>query len=147
MENTEDPAYYNTRTVDRWNELDFMRWPGLRLLSAEDGVSRVELLVEQHHRGGGGSPTTVNGGIVSYMFDALLGSAVASTWDESVVGQATINLSVSFIDGLEADERITGEGRVVRGGGSLAYCEGRIWDDRGKTGATATGIYRVFRRR
>ena len=147
MENTGGPAYYNTRTVDRWNDLDFLRWPGLRLISAENGVSRVELLVEDHHRGGGGSPTSVNGGIVSYMFDALLGSAVASTWDEAVVGQATVNLNVSFLDTLEAEERITGEGRVVRGGGSLAYCEGRVWDDSGRTGATCTGIYRVFRRR
>ena len=71
-----------------WNDTDFFRWPGLRLISAEDGVSRVELLVEKHHRGGGGSPNAINGGIVSYMFDALLGAAVASTWDEITIGQA-----------------------------------------------------------
>ena len=66
-----------------WNDTDFFRWPGLRLISAEDGVSRVELPVEKHHRGGG----------------------------------------------------------------SLVYCEGRVWDESGKTGATCTGIYRIFRRR
>lgn len=144
MDNAERPAY--GRIAD-WNDLDFLRWPGLRLVSAEDGVSRVELLVEDHHRGGGGSPTSVNGGIVSYMFDALCGSAVTSTWDERVMAQATVSLNISFLDAIEAEEIVAGEARVVRGGGSLVYCEGRVWDESGKTGATCTGIYRVFRRR
>ena len=135
------------KQVIDWNDTDFFRWPGLRLISAEDGVSRVELQVEKHHRGGGGSPNTINGGIVSYMFDALLGAAVASTWEEITIGQATITLNVNFLDAMEAEARVTGEARVVRGGGSLVYCEGRVWDESGKTGATCTGIYRIFRRR
>jgi acyl-coenzyme A thioesterase PaaI-like protein len=54
---------------------------------------------------------------------------------------------VNFLDAMEAEARVTGEARVVRGGGSLVYCEGRVWDESGKTGATCTGIYRIFRRR
>src|SRR5215208_903867 len=59
----------------------------LSLIEEEGGTSRVELDVQDHHRGGGSSRTTVNGGIVSYMFDGLLGATVASTWDEDVLGQ------------------------------------------------------------
>ncbi len=130
-----------------WNELDFFKWAGLRLVSVENGVARGELIIEDHHRGGGGSPTSINGGIVSYMFDALLGAAVASSWDATVIGQATVNLNISFLDVLEAEERLTGEARIVRGGGSLVYCEGRIWGDSGKVGATCNGIFRIFRQR
>ena len=130
-----------------WNEIDFFRWPGLRLIEAENGVARVELVVEDHHRGGGGSPRHVNGGIVSYMFDGLLGAAVESTWDEGVVGQATITLNVQFVDAIEAESRIEGSARVLRRGGGLVFGEGQIFDERGKLGATCTGVYKLFRGR
>lgn len=144
MDKADLPAY--GRIAD-WNDLDFLRWPGLRLVSVEGGVARVELLVQKHHRGGGASPTSVNGGIISYMFDALLGAAVTSSWDEPVVAQATVTLNINFLSAIEAEEIVTGEARVVRGGGSLVYCEGKVWGDSGEIGASCTGIYRVFRRR
>ena len=129
-----------------WNEIDFFRWPGLKLVEAGDGFARVELRVEDHHRGGGGSPRHVNGGIVSYMFDGLLGAAVESTWDEGVIGQVTITLNVQFVDAMEAESRIEGTARVLRGGG-LVFAEGQIFDERGRLGATATGVYKLFRNR
>ena len=130
-----------------WNEIDFFRWPGLRLIEAGKGVARVELDVQDHHRGGGGSPRHVNGGIVSYMFDGLLGAAVESTWDEGVIGQVTITLNVQFVDAIEAENRIEGEARVLRRGGGLVFGEGQIFDERGKLGATCTGVYKLFRTR
>lgn len=128
-----------------WNEIDFFRWPGLKLLEAENGVARVELHVEDHHRGGGGSPRHVNGGIVSYMFDGLLGAAVESTWDEDTIGQVTITLNVQFVDAIEAENRIEGSARILRRGGGLVFGEGQIFDERGKLGATCTGVYKLFR--
>ena len=128
-----------------WNEIEFFRWPGLRLIETEKGVARVELDVQDHHRGGGGSPRHVNGGIVSYMFDGMLGAAVESTWDEGVIGQVTITLNVQFVDAIEAENRIEGTARVLRRGGGLVFCEGQIFDERGKLGATCTGVYKLFR--
>lgn len=130
-----------------WNEIDFFRWPGLRLLEAGDGFARVELGVEDHHGGGGGSPRSVNGGIVSYMFDGMLGAAVESTWDEGVIGQVTISLNVQFVDAIEAEERIEGTARVLRRGGGLVFAEGQIFDEKGRLGATSTGVYKLFRSR
>jgi uncharacterized protein (TIGR00369 family) len=135
----------NCRRRIAWNEIDFFRWPGLRLIEAKNGVARVELDVEDHHRGGGGSPKHVNGGIVSYMFDGLLGAAVESTWDEDVIGQVTITLNVQFVDAVEAEHRIEGTARVLRRGGGLVFGEGQIFDERGKLGATCTGVYKLFR--
>ena len=130
-----------------WNEIDFFRWPGLKLIEAENGVARVELDVEDHHRGGGGSPRHVNGGIVSYMCDGLLGAAVESVWDDGVIGQATITLNVQFVDAIEAESRIEGVARVLRRGGSLVFGEAQVFDERGKLGATCTGVYKLFRNR
>jgi uncharacterized protein (TIGR00369 family) len=135
----------NGRRRIAWNEIDFFRWPGLKLIEAEKGVARVELNVEDHHRGGGGSPRHVNGGIVSYMFDGLLGAAVESTWDEGVIGQVTITLNVQFVDAVEAEHRIEGTARVLRRGGALVFGEGQVFDERGKLGATCTGVYKLFR--
>lgn len=136
----------NWKTID-WNELDFLKWPGLRLIEAEDGRSVMELRVEEHHRGGGGSPETVNGGIISYMFDGLCGSAVSSTWDESTVGQATMTLNIQFLSAINATEKVRGEARVTRRGGTVAYVEGKVFDDAGEVGASCTGIFKLFRRR
>jgi acyl-coenzyme A thioesterase PaaI-like protein len=143
----ENGGNYNQRPVTAWNELDFFKWAGLRLIEVNEGVVKGELLVEAHHRGGGGSPTSINGGIVSYMFDALLGAVAASTWDNTVIGQATVSLNIHYLNVLEAKERVRGEARIIRGGGSLVYCEGRVWGDSGTSAATCTGIFRIFRRR
>lgn len=136
----------NWKAID-WNELDFLIWPGLTLVEARDGHSRMELRVEEHHRGGGGSPKTVNGGIISYMFDAMCGAAVSSTWDESIIGQATMTLNIQFLSAVNAKEKIFGEARVTRRGGTVAYVEGKVMDDDGEAGASCVGIFKLFKRR
>ena len=130
-----------------WNETPFYSWAGLRLIEEERGTSRVELDVQDHHRGSGISRMRVNGGIVSYIFDGLLGAAGASTRDEDVLGQVTVSLNINFLDAIEAEERVEGTARVVRAGRSLVYAEGQVFDEAGKIGATCTGIYKLFRDR
>jgi acyl-coenzyme A thioesterase PaaI-like protein len=128
----------NWKTID-WNELDFLKWPGLALVEARDGHSVMELSVEDHHRGGGGSPETVNGGIISYMFDATCGAAV--------IGQATMTLNVQFLSALNAREKVRCEARITRRGGTVAYVEGKVFDDDGEVGASCVGIFKLFKRR
>lgn len=132
-------------TID-WNGTLFFSWPGMRVVEAQGGRSRVELEVKDHHRGGGHSESrTVNGGIVSYMFDGLLGAAVASGWADDINGQVTVALNIRYLDAIEAEERIYGTARVVRSGGVLAFAEGEIFDEAGKLCAVCSGIYRVFK--
>lgn len=131
-------------TVTDWNSATFFSWPGLRIIEADKGRSRVELEVREHHRGGGGT-RAINGGIVAYMFDGLLGIAIASLWDEKVQGQVTVNLNVDYLGPVEAKERIEGTASVVRMGRSVAFAEGRVFDEVGNLCATCTGIYRLFR--
>ncbi|AHY46030.1 Uncharacterized protein possibly involved in aromatic compounds catabolism [Rubrobacter radiotolerans] len=130
-----------------WNELDFLKWPGLRLVEARDGRAVMELHVRDHHRGGGGHPLSINGGIVSYMFDGLLGAAVSSTWDERTVGQVTMTLTTQFKGQIVASEVLRGEAEVTQRGGSTVFVDGRVFSDDGSIGATCTGIFRLFNRR
>ena len=120
---TNGPARGRRRTA--WNEIDSFLWPGLRLLEAGEGVARVELGVEDHHRGGGSS-ISVNGGIVSYMFDGMLAAAVESVWDELVIGQVTITLNVQFVDAIGSEERKEGVACVLRRGAGLVFAEGHL---------------------
>lgn len=130
-----------------WNELDFLKWPGLELVEAKGGRSEMVLHVEQHHRGGGGHPLSINGGIVSYMFDALLGAAVASAWDDETVGQVTMTLTTQFTGQITARDELHGEAHVTRRGRSTIFVEGRIFSEDGEVGAFCTGIFKLFKKR
>lgn len=140
------PESPNWSAID-WNELDFLKWPGLELVEASGGRSEMVLHVEEHHRGGGGHPLSINGGIVSYMFDALLGSAVSSTWDEKTVGQVTMTLTTQFTGQITSRDELRGEAEVTRRGGSTVFVEGRVFSEDGGVGAFCTGIFKLFRKR
>lgn len=109
-----------------------------------DGEAEVELGVEDHHRGGGGTEA-VNGGIVAYLFDAAMGLAARSTWDEGVRGQVTVTMTVQYLTMLRAERRVRTVGRVVHRGGTTVFTEARAYDETGTVAARATGVYRLFR--
>lgn len=122
-----------------WNSTSFFQWAGIRLLEAKGGYARAELDVQEHHRGGGGTPA-INGGIIAYMFDGLLGAAVASSKPE-MTGHLTVNLSINYLRMLQVARRVVGTARVTRHGEHLAFAEGEIIDEKGTVCATCTGVY------
>lgn len=130
------------RWIAEWNAEPFFRWPGLRIVEARDGRSRIELLVEEHHRGGGGT-RAVNGGIIAYLFDGLLGTAVFSSRSD-IVGQVTVSLNITYLRMLEAERQVVGTARVIGGGRSLVFAQGEVMDEQGNVCATCSGIYRIF---
>lgn len=125
-----------------WNSTPFFGWAGLRLLEAEGGRARVELDVQDHHRGGGGT-RAINGGIIAYMFDGLLGVAVGST-REDLAGQVTVSLNINYLRMVEAHSLVVGTARVLRQGRELAFAEGQILGEDGEICATCTGVFRTF---
>ncbi len=128
------------------NGYPFYSWAGLRIVEAVDGQSTIVLDVQFHHRGGGGTDA-VNGGIVAYMFDGLLGSAVRSVWTENVVTQVTITLNIQYLRMIKAKKQIVGHARVTRRGATTMFADGEILDEEGNVCAKCTGIYRLFRKR
>ena len=125
------------------NGYPFYSWAGLRIVKADNGSSILELDVGHHHRGGGGTDA-VNGGIVAYMFDGLLGVAVRSVWTSSVTGQVTISLNIQYLRMLKAQTKITGRAHVTRQGTSTVFVEGEIFDESGTACAKCVGIYKLF---
>lgn len=129
-----------------WDQTPFFSWMGMRVLDAAEGRGRLVLDVQDHHRGGGGT-TAVNGGVLAYMLDAVVGLAVHSSNPPDTVGQVTLSLNVEYLAPMMVATQVVGEGEVVRRGGSLAFVDGRLYADDGSVACRAHAVLRVFRRR
>ena len=85
----------------------------------------------------------VQGGFLAAMLDDTLGPALVATLpaDQFAV---TLDLNVSFLRPARPG-RITGAGRVLHRGGSVAFLAGELRDDAGEVLATATATARIIR--
>ncbi|PRY42855.1 PaaI family thioesterase [Umezawaea tangerina] len=87
---------------------------------------------------------TVHGGVAATLLDSVMGCAVHSALAPGV-GYTTLELSVNYIRATSTDDRLlTGEGKVVHIGRSLATAEGRIVDEKGRLIAHGTTTCMVF---
>jgi uncharacterized protein (TIGR00369 family) len=85
----------------------------------------------------------VQGGFLTAMLDDTLGPALVATLPDGEFA-VTLELKVSFLRPASPG-RITGTGRVVHRGGSIAFLAGELRDDAGEVLATATATSRIVR--
>ena len=85
-----------------------------------------------------------HGGVVMTLLDVAMGSAVRSTVMAGF-GVVTANLNVSFLHSGAGS--LTAEGRVLRGGKTLVFCEGEVRDAAGHLVAKGVGTFRLKKRR
>jgi uncharacterized protein (TIGR00369 family) len=85
----------------------------------------------------------VQGGFLAAMLDDTLGPALVATLPDGQFAP-TLELKVSFLRPARPG-RITGTGRVVHRGGSIAFLAGELHDDAGELLATATATARIIR--
>jgi uncharacterized protein (TIGR00369 family) len=86
---------------------------------------------------------SVQGGFLAAMLDDTLGPALVATLPEGEFAP-TLELKVSFLRPASPG-RITGAGRVVHRGGSIAFLAGELRDEAGELLATATATARIIR--
>ncbi len=84
-----------------------------------------------------------HGGVVMTLLDVALATAALST-DPDAPGLMTISLSVSFIQAGSGSLRA--EGRLLRGGRSVVFCEGEVRTSAGDLLAKGVGTFKVRRR-
>jgi uncharacterized protein (TIGR00369 family) len=133
---------YRDINVKAWNQGNFYKWAGLEIVEADAGEVRIVLHVQDHHRGGGGTKA-INGGIVAYMFDALLGTCAGTVWDENTIGQVTVYMNIQYLAMLQADNQVVGVARVKKRGKTTVFMEAEVFDEAGEVCANCTGIYRL----
>ncbi|MFL5310169.1 MAG: PaaI family thioesterase [Myxococcales bacterium] len=85
-----------------------------------------------------------HGGVVMTLLDVAMGSAVRSTVTTDF-GVVTANLNVSFL--RSGAGSLTAEGRVLRGGKTLVFCEGEVRDAAGHLVAKGVGTFRLKKRK
>lgn len=113
---------------------------GLELEHCKDGAARLSVALEPSLLN---SWQVAHGGVVMTLLDVALSMAGRST-DPQAAGAATVDLNVSFI-APGSGRRLIAEGRVLRAGRSLAFCEGEAHDENGVLVAKAMGTFKMRR--
>jgi uncharacterized protein (TIGR00369 family) len=95
------------------------------------------------HQGFANPMGNVQGGFLAAMLDDTLGPALVATLADGEFAP-TLELKVSFLRPA-APGRLTGTGRVVHRGGTIAFLAGELRNEAGEVLATATATARVIR--
>lgn len=83
-----------------------------------------------------------HGGVTMTLLDIALSFAARSS-DPAAVSAPTVEMKVSFV--AAGRGRLTAEGRVLKAGRSLAFCEGEVRDGAGELVAKALGTFALRR--
>jgi len=120
-------------------EVPFLELLGIRVEACERGRSHLSLPVRPELTN---SWHAAHGGVVMALLDTALATAALSLAPEAS-GAMTVQLSVTFIAG--ASGSLLAEGRVVRDGRSLVFCEGEVRDATGALVAKGLGTLKLRR--
>jgi uncharacterized protein (TIGR00369 family) len=117
-------------------KIPFSQHLGIRVDSLETGVARLSLEIRPEFTTSWG---TAHGGSILSLLDVTLSMAARTLYDppRSIM---TIDLSTSFIG--TGTGRLSAEGRVLRAGQTMIFCEGEARDAGGKLVAKAIGTFR-----
>ena len=100
---------------------------GIEVVSAEAGRAVLKMQVRPDMYNGVG---WLQGGMLVALADEAMALAVYSQLSDDE-GIATISESTSFIKGVQ-DGFVYAEGRVIRKGRRVAFCEGEVWTQNGQ---------------
>lgn len=112
---------------------------GIQLTYQEPGRAILEMDLRPELQN---SWDVAHGGVVMTLADIALAVA-ARTLETTATGAMTVELKVSFIG--PGRGKLIAEGRCLRSGRSLAFCEGEVKDETGKLVAKALGTF-ILRR-
>ncbi len=121
-------------------KIPFLKLLGARAEHREKGRAVVSIEVRQELTN---SWKFAHGGVLLTLLDVAMGSA-ARTTDGHAAGIVTVSLTVNFI--RPCSGLLRAEGRVLRSGRSLVFCEGEVRDASGEVQAKGIGTFRLKKR-
>ncbi len=107
---------------------------GIEPLDIGDGRSRLRVALGPEH---GNNLGIAHGGLICTLLDIAMGTAARSRIERPVM---TLDMQVSFLS--PGRGALLGEGRVVRAGRSVVFCEAEIRDEAGELVAKASGLFK-----
>jgi uncharacterized protein (TIGR00369 family) len=107
---------------------------GIEFLGVENGATRLHVALEAKHANNFGIP---HGGLVATLLDIAMGSAARLADGGPVM---TLDMQISFL--ASGQRTLTAEGRVVRAGNSVLFCEAEARDSNGDLVAKSSGLFK-----
>ena len=119
--------------------IPFVEALGFELLRFEDGQAEIGLTPREEHMN---SWSVLHGGVSMTLLDVAMAHAARSVrlGDASAAGIATIEMKTQFM--RPAEGRLVAVGKLLHGGGRMAFCEGSVHDGAGGLCAHATGTFK-----
>ena len=99
-----------------------------------DGRTRLRIKLKEEHTN---NLAIAHGGVVCTLLDIAMGTVARCTIGRPVL---TLDMQVSFISPGRGE--ITGEGRILRAGRSLIFCEADVKTAAGDLVAKGTGLFK-----
>jgi uncharacterized protein (TIGR00369 family) len=121
-------------------QIPFLELIGAHAEQWERGRAVVSLELSRDLTNSWGS---AHGGVLTSLLDVAMGAAAMSV-DSHATGVVTASLSVTFL--TSGAGGLVAEGRLMKGGRSLAFSEGEVRDRSGALVAKGVGTYKVKRR-
>jgi uncharacterized protein (TIGR00369 family) len=123
---------------ERFDDIPFHRYLGLKLLERRDGYARLRLTrSERTPTGVGGS---VNGGVIATLVDMAVIPAVFTGLREGSAPAGTADLQVTYLRQAHG-AWIDAEAQVVKRGRQLCYVEVTVVNDGGELCARGRVLY------
>jgi uncharacterized protein (TIGR00369 family) len=117
-------------------EIPFADHCGIEEVGLVPGGTRLRMQVGPQHRNNLG---IVHGGALCTMLDVAMGTAGRTHAGAPVM---TLDMQVAFLAPGRGGTLIA-EGRVVRGGRSILFCEAEIRDEAGELLAKSSGVFKA----
>jgi uncharacterized protein (TIGR00369 family) len=117
--------------------IPFLELLGVKAEQAGGGTARISLELRPELLN---SFDVSHGGVVMTLLDVAMAVAARASRNHAG-GVMTVEMSVSFL--RAATGRIVAEGRVLRGGRSLFFCEAEARDESGEMVAKSLGTFKL----
>jgi uncharacterized protein (TIGR00369 family) len=118
-------------------EIPFASYCGIEPLDAADGKTRLRLALRTEHMNNFG---IVHGGVTCTLLDIAMGSVARRLIAMPVM---TLDMQTSFI--TPGRGVLVAEGRIVRAGRSIVFCEGDVRTEEGELVAKGSGLFKPVR--
>jgi uncharacterized protein (TIGR00369 family) len=118
-------------------EIPFARHCGIEPLEAPDGRTLLRLVLRPEHLNNIGM---AHGGVTCTLLDVAMGSSARRYVDLPMM---TLDMQTSFI--APGGGVLIAEGRVVRAGRSVIFCEGEVRAQSGELVAKGSGLFKPVR--
>ena len=108
----------------------------LTLEIIEPGNIRYTMQLEKKHFA---TPELVHGGALAGFMDAILSVAAFSSVKDDGKVVATVEFKINYLKAVRKEEKLTGNGKVIKKGQSILVVNGDILNENGDLIATGTG--------